>query len=385
MDDDAKPAATSAAAASAQTTVTMIAKYGKQKIELADLLSPSTTVGQVKEMLREKTGILPKRQKLIGLKGNKGTVVGDDTSLSDLKAKGGNSGGAVVVHQFILMGTPEEQIFVDPSEKEGLPDIIDDFDLDFNAGSEEWIQHKAKEDNLQKFTESTEVHIINPPRSTNNKYKPLLVLDLDHTLLDFSSNHLRENGASAMAIGQSDDAVANQLKRPYMDEFLTWTYKHYDLVVWSQTSWRWLEMKLTELGMLTHPGYKICFVLDKTSMFQIVSTNRSGKKVTHAVKPLQIIWTKFPHWNSHNTVHLDDLSRNFALNLGSGLKCTAYYRKKKKKRNASGGINDSELLGIGRFLELLAINEEVKDNFDDVDFDYWQDYVSEKRNFEKKK
>lgn len=137
--------------------------------------------------------------------------------------------------------------------------------------------------------------------------------------------------------------------------------------------------------MLTHPGYKICFVLDKTSMFQIVSTNRSGKKVTHHVKPLQIIWSKFPHWNSRNTVHLDDLARNFALNLGSGLKCTAYYRKKKKKRNASGGSNDAELLGLGRFLELLATNEEVKDDFDDVDFQFWQDYVSGKRAFQKKK
>lgn len=201
------------------------------------------------------------RQKLIGLKGNNGSAVGDDTLLCDLKAKGtGGAGG--IVHQFILMGTPEEKIFVDPSEKDDLPDIIDDFDLDFNAGSEEvslacwkkvrlvrvgladiiadislqWVNHKAKEDNLQKFTESTEVHIINPPRTTSsNSHRPLLVLDLDHTLLDFSSNHLRENAASAMDIGSSGDSVANQLKRPYMDEFLTWTYKYYDLVVWSQT------------------------------------------------------------------------------------------------------------------------------------------------------
>ena len=122
-------------------------------------------------------------------------------------------------------------------------------------------------------------------------------------------------------------------------------------------------------------------------MFQIVSTNRSGKKVTHSVKPLQIIWSKFPQWNSRNTVHLDDLTRNFALNLGSGLKCTAYYRKKKKKRNGDGsgrGSSDSELLGLGRFLELLATNDNVKNNFDDVDFQYWQDYVSGKKDFERK-
>jgi len=194
-----------------------------------------------------------------------------------------------------------------------------------------------------------------------------------------------------MEIGSSGDAVANQLKRPYMDEFLTWTYKYYDLVVWSQTSWRWLEVKLTELGMLTHPGYKICFVLDKTSMFEIVSTNRSGKRVSHHVKPLQIIWSKFPQWNSHNTVHLDDLARNFALNLGSGLKCTAYYRKKKKRRGGTSadttsgrGSDDRELLGLGRFLELLATNEQTKDRFDDVDFQYWQDYVSGKKDFQGK-
>ena len=64
------------------------------------------------------------------------------------------------------------------------------------------------------------------------------------------------------------------------------------------------------------------------------------------------------------TEGLDDLPRNFALNLSSGLKCTAYYRKKKKKRNANGGMKDSELLGLGRFLELLATNDDVKDDFD---------------------
>ena len=39
--------------------------------------------------------------------------------------------------QFILMGTPEENIFVDPREKDDLPDVVDDFDSDFNAGSDE--------------------------------------------------------------------------------------------------------------------------------------------------------------------------------------------------------------------------------------------------------
>ncbi|KAK1742395.1 ubiquitin-like domain-containing CTD phosphatase [Skeletonema marinoi] len=316
-------------AATAATT-TMVAKYGKQKIELSDLPSTTTTIGQVKDLLREKTGILPIRQKLIGLKtSTKGQELTDATLLSELKQSKRAS--------IYIDGTPEEEIFVDPSEKDDLPAVLDDFELDFNAGSEEWIQHKAKEDNLQKFTESTAVHIINPPRrvsSESDKYKPLLVLDLDHTLLTF-----REVICKRMGIPQRP-WVPLMMLLPINSNDPTWM----NIVEMAR-------VKLTELGMLTHPGYKFCFVLDKTSMFQI---------------PLQIIWTKFPHWGAHNTVHLDDLKRNFALNIGNGLKCSAYYRKKKKS-----GKNDSELLGL--------------DDFETVQFDYWQDYVSGKLGFGKKK
>jgi len=50
-----------------------------------------------------------------------------------------------------------------------------------------------------------------------------------------------------------------------IDIVLTYTY------IFLQTSWRWLELKLTELSMLDNPHYKISFVLDKSSMFKIDS------------------------------------------------------------------------------------------------------------------
>lgn len=340
---------------------TMVAKWGKQRIVLEGL-ETATSVGHVKDRLTERTGVLPQRQKLIGLAAVNGgaKAVNDATRLGDLKVK--NSSCEAVVLEFILMGTAEKDFFVDPSDRDDLPDVVDDFDLDFNAGSSEWLQHVANGENLKKFTEHTSVHIMAPPREK----KPLLVLDLDHTLLDFSRRELQRDSAT----DRVGEGSAAWMKRPYMDEFLVEAYVHYDLVVWSQTSWRWLETKLIELGMINHPGYRFVFVLDKTSMFTVKSTKRDGSSYVHHVKPLQLIWTKFPQWGSHNTVHVDDLSRNFALNLTCGLRVTAYHRKK------SASARDTELLGLKRYLEQLA---KSKLSFDDIDFDYWLDVVNGKR------
>ena len=107
---------------------------------------------------------------------------------------------------------------------------------------------------------------MHPPREG----KKLLVLDLDHTLLDFSDR---------------DDHRDNEIvfNRPYMNDFLACVYKHYDIVMWSQTSWRWLEIKLIELGMLADQRYRISFVLDKTSMFHVISQKSNGSDFKHQV------------------------------------------------------------------------------------------------------
>mmetsp|Transcript_17294 Transcript_17294/g.25550 ORF Transcript_17294/g.25550 Transcript_17294/m.25550 type:complete len:392 (+) Transcript_17294:124-1299(+) len=352
--------------------INIIAKWGGKKLQLQDL-SETTTIGEVKEILSGKTGVLPKRQKLIGLSlKNKSisSTVGDDSCLGDVQTKVGlknKNDNNVVEHSFILMGTPEDKIFVDPAEKADLPDVVDDFDLDFCAGSTEWIQHVANEENLRKFTESTQIHVINEPRQG----KPLLVLDLDHTLLDFSSKALLHSDSTTAA-------VAASMKRPYMDEFLAKVYRYYDMVVWSQTSWRWLETKLIELNMLTNPNYKFCFVLDKTSMFSITSIHKTKKKeYQHFIKPLKILWSQFPgQWGPHNTVHLDDLARNFALNPQSGLRVTAFYRKKSKAAK-----RDVELLGLGQYLELLATTQPSL-SFDQVDFQRWQEVIRGKESLD---
>jgi NLI interacting factor-like phosphatase len=152
---------------------------------------------------------------------------------------------------------------------------------------------------------------------------------------------------------------------------------------------------LIESGMIANPNYKFCFVLDKTSMFTITSTllkrkntsnavatallslskknsNNNSNSLTHHVKPLQIIWSEFQNrWDEHNTVHIDDLSRNFALSLQNGLKIKAYYRKK-----ASSGRNDNELLSLSNYLIQLA---HCQQPFNTINFTIWSDVVAGRR------
>eukprot|EP00752_Nemacystus_decipiens_P002670 g2498.t1 len=320
------PASAAGAAAGEASTVktdegcTLVAKWQGKTIELPEL-ARSTTIGEVKEMLCERTRVLAKRQKLVGLSVG-GRPAADDCPLERIRLK--------TPHRFILMGTPEAEIFVDPGEKDDLPEVFDDFDLDVSHASEAWRQAIENSDNLAKFTEKTELHFMNPPREG----KALLVLDLDHTLLDFTTR---------------ETTSPEQMKRPHMDAFLTAVYEYYDLAIWSQTSWRWLELKLTELGFLSNPNYRICTVLDKTSMFGVTSTKKDGEQKRHHVKPLKIIWDKHPRWNASNTLHVDDLARNFALNPKNGVKVKAF-----RRRNGRLPTDDDELMLLARYLVLVA-------------------------------
>ncbi len=133
---------------------------------------------------------------------------------------------------------------------------------------------------------------------------------------------------------------------------------------------KWVEIKLTELGVLTHQDYKICFVLDKSNMF------RCGPKNKY-VKPLHIIWSKFPSlWGPHNTLHVDDLSRNFTLNLLNGVRVRPFYRlpprprkdsDKKVADDVSVGDADDELCRLGRYLAAISGVEDVSQ----VDHSRW--------------
>jgi len=326
--------------------ITVCAKFGKARETFT--VSPTMTIYQLKCLLMGRTNVLQHRQKLLGLSLKAGGPLTDEAALADVKSKGGGKrsrdGGAPPALEFIMMGTPESDIFVDPSEMSDLPQVVDDFDLPLGA---EWSRELSNRSLLQAYISSTKINIMNELRAG----KPLLVLDLDHTILDFSRK--------AVVSGEG----VEQLKRPFMDYFLRTCYEHYDLAVWSQTSWRWLEVKLVELGLCTSPHFKISFVLDKTSMFKI-KTVVKGKEKEAAVKPMELIWSNLPGFDATNTVHVDDLKRNFALNPNEGIQVEGWYRNK-------GMAGDVVLRDLAGYLVELATKMGGK--FDKVNKRRWKE------------
>lgn len=228
---------------------------------------------------------------------------------------------------------------------------------------------------IQEVEKNNRFSYIHEPR----KGKPCLVLDLDHTLLHFS---VKKGGKKAY-----------KLIRPYMHEFLTRVYKHYDIGIWSQTNWRWVEVKLYELGMLNHPDYRLCFVLDDSHQIPLTMSykcdeperyrkhiEKHGQKKSkytltsdniltrvHRVKPLQVIWNFNSNWTDSNTIHIDDLEKNFVFNPQCGFVCSKYDRKDRK--------TDKELIQIASYLEYIAVEHP---NFSLINHKEWRKLMVER-------
>ncbi|GAA5994881.1 uncharacterized protein JCM10292_004410 [Rhodotorula paludigena] len=309
--------------------LTMNFKGKKQVVRVLE----SDTVGDLKHLLWSLTSVPPERQKLVGLV--KGRLPGDEQEVVKL-GLGADSVGKV--KEFMMIGTPEgeEAKAVGPTEK-------DDGDIDYATEEARkkayWAAQSVR--NRRKLVEAAdklELNIMKQPRPG----KKLVVLDLDGCILDTST---WKNESFAFP--------TEMFMRPYLHDFLRLISPYYDIIVWSQTSWRWLEQKLVELNMIgpnKKGEYNVVTTIDHTPMFQIYS-ERDGKPWSHHVKPLGIIWARFEgQYTAQNTIHVDDLSRNFALQPANGLKVKAY-RDALTRDHVS---TDKELLYIARYLLQVA-------------------------------
>ncbi|KAJ7561462.1 hypothetical protein O6H91_03G029400 [Diphasiastrum complanatum] len=318
-----------AMAASSEEELTLAVKWvGK---DYTVRVCADDTVGELKRRICEATNVLPKRQKLLNVK--VGSRPADDSVLLSQLALKPNV-------KISMIGTVEDEIFVDPVD---APEVLDDLQLE----DEETSAIKDREVNKQKLrrrVKQYKVRILNPCRP----HKKLLVLDIDYTLFDHRSP--AEN--------------PQELMRPYLHEFLTAAYSEYDIIIWSATSMKWVEVKMKELGVLSNPNYRITALLDHLAMITVQSDS-------HGVvdcKPLGLIWEKFPeYYNPLNTIMFDDLKKNFVMNPQNGL-VIRQFRKAHLNRS-----KDQELVGLTRYI--LAIAE--LDDLSMLDHRNWEAYTEE--------
>ncbi|KAF9585696.1 hypothetical protein BGW38_001180 [Lunasporangiospora selenospora] len=268
----------------------------------------------------ELTNVEPKRQKLMLVRGK-------------LPAW-------CIIPTLFDIGTPEAKVIKPP---EVMPEVLNDLEEDYTPDDEAFANLAQNQKSLRSAATKCQINLMHPLRSG----KKLLVLDLDYTLIDCKAL----NGALV------------EVMRPGLHDFLTVCYEHYDIVIWSQTSWRALEAKVTTIGLLDHPEYKISFVMDISTMFSVLS-QRDGKPFKHQVKALDIIWSKFPQFSAKNTIHVDDLSRNFAMNPKQGLKIGAF------KNGAVSRHVDRELFHLARYLvDICNLGD-----FQGLDHKRWKDH-----------
>ncbi|KAL6764960.1 HAD-like domain-containing protein [Haematococcus lacustris] len=315
-------------------TVKLNVKWSGQEfaLEFAD----SDTLADVRQKLEECSGVAPKRQKLLGLKTKANKPAEDGDTLSSLAMKPGL--------KVMMIGTSETVIQATQKEAEAAPQVQDDFDLtEEQQGSLEVKDQPEVQEKLARRLRSVEVKILNPPRPG----KKCLVLDIDYTLFDLGSSAERPE----------------ELARPYLHEFLAAAWEHYDIIIWSATGMKWVEVKMKELGVSTHPAYKLVCMLDHSAMLT-VSTEKYG---VFECKPLAFIWSKFPgQYHEHNTIMFDDLRRNYIMNKQAGLVIRPFKRAHLTRHT------DKELYHLTRYLLLIAPLERISH----LDHSRWERYLA---------
>ncbi|GAA6036906.1 hypothetical protein JCM8097_006347 [Rhodosporidiobolus ruineniae] len=308
----------------------LVMSFRGKKTEVS--IVESDTVGDLKQLLWSLTSVPPDRQKLVGLV--RGKLPGDEEEVVKLGLGEGAAAGGKK-KEFMMIGTPEGE-----EHKAVGPQPDDAADLDYGKAEAQKqaylaVQNVRNRRKLKEATEALELGVMAQPRPG----KKLLVIDLDYCVIDTKG-------------WQQPEFSTELFTRPYLHDMLRILSPYYDFIFWSQTSWRWLETKLVEMEVIGQDGrdYNVVTTLDRTPMFSVYS-EREGKPWKHEVKALGIIWGKFPDfYNSNNTIHIDDLSRNFAMNPKNGLKVHAY----KDALTRDNISTDRELLHVARYLLQLT-------------------------------
>ena len=288
-------------------------KWQGRTLDVALPLDPPPTIATLKHALEGKTQVSSKRQKLLGCKP---ATIDDATPLACLTVP--SSG-------LLLMGTPDAIIAAEEVKAAEAPAVLDDLDIP-ETQAVALAEDPAVLAKLATRVAAAKHVVLNAPRPC----KKLMVLDIDYCIFDLGSSAERPE----------------ELARPHLHEFLEALYPHYDIVIWSATNMRWIQVKMTELRVLNNDKWSITALMCHQCMVTVGPLPGYG---VFDCKPLAYLWRTFPqHYNDKNTIMLDDLGRNFVLNPQCGLKIRPFKHAHRTRDT------DDELLQLKRYLLLLA-------------------------------
>lgn len=309
-------------------TAVFVIKFNEDEFELT--LDPESLVLDLKMEIEGRTRVLAEQQKLLGLR-VRGKNASDECALKDIRLK--------KRHKLILMGTPADE-WEEVERPDDLPEVVNDLEQ-MQPGQLPIHQLPENLAKLQHRLNNYKLFMLEGPRAG----KKCLVLDIDYTIY-----HL---GAVV--------ETSIELMRPHLLEFLTKAYEHYDLVIWSANSYKWIKVKMEEMKVFNNPNFKISCCLDHGAMIGLHSKERG----LFSCKPLQVLWHNIQEYTPENTIMFDDLRRNFVMNPQQGLRIKVF----------RGDPTDNELLRLLEYLELIA----ELDSLASLRHSRWENYVLEHR------
>lgn len=176
----------------------------------------------------------------------------------------------------------------------------------------------------------------------NPSPKPLLVLDLDNTLIYCSETPYRE--------AQMTTAHGHLSVRDHLDTFLRSVSLHYDLMVWSNGGSTYVKETLEEVW----PKDVALKAIIPNSMSQIKGQEGYGIPF---YKNLRKLLKLYPEYELNRIVGVDDLPETYKNNYGNLVVVQEFL-----------GQPDDELLKLKDYLIALS----ALPNFRDVEKRYWR-------------
>jgi RNA polymerase II subunit A small phosphatase-like protein len=166
--------------------------------------------------------------------------------------------------------------------------------------------------------------------------KPLLILDLDETLLHAIDTEDKKDNKPLPGL-TIDFWVGKILvyKRPHLAEFLTRVWQRYDLAVWSSGGKEYVEGAVQQI-MAAHP--KPLFVWTSARCTQRTDHDPYRQ---YNFKNLQKLWKRF---DRNRMLIVDDSPEKCIRNYGSAIYIKEFL----------GDQADDELLHLAAYLESLA-------------------------------